>query len=184
MSTLTTYHFHYHCHIYYYIIILYLLLYIIYYYIVIVNIIISIVTTTEDIIAVTIAIILVIIPHCCRCNYLRTLIILSTTTAPDVPPGDVKGYNTSSTSIRVSWDAVSLSHLRGIHRGYRIFYIERLVFHPSRIMRNTTVDSNTLEADLTGLQKFTDYIIFVVAFSSRDGLSSNTTIVKTDEDSK
>ena len=64
-----------------------------------------------------------------------------------------------------------------------MYYTESSTIHPPT-MRNATVDANTLETELTSLHKFTDYTIFVVAFSSRDGLSSNKTVIRTAEDSK
>lgn len=46
------------------------------------------------------------------------------------------------------------------------------------------MDSLTLEVDLVGLYKFTNYSVFVVARTNKDGVSSVKVNISTDEDSK
>ena len=47
-----------------------------------------------------------------------------------------------------------------------------------------TVDCNTLQVELVDLYKFTNYSVYVVARTNKDGVSSTTVNVSTDEDSK
>lgn len=104
---------------------------------------------------------------------------------PLVAPSDVTGHNTSSTSIRVAWKPVSPDdvNIRGIHRGYRIYYVPRDTRWPSVLM-NVTVDVLTTHVQLTDLYKFTKYDIYVTVRTRWDGLKSATITVSTDEGSK
>ena len=72
--------------------------------------------------------------------------------------------------------------LRGILREYRVYYIEQETYF-TRSLRNVTVDSATLEVELVGLYKFTNYSLYVVARTNKDGVSGKKVNVSTDEDS-
>ena len=72
--------------------------------------------------------------------------------------------------------------LRGILREYRIYYIEQETYF-TRSLRNVTVDSATLEVELVGLYKFTNYSLYVVARTNKDGVNSEKVNISTDEDS-
>ena len=63
-----------------------------------------------------------------------------------------------------------------------MYYIEQKTYF-TRSLRNVTVDSATLEVDLVGLYKFTNYSVYVVARTNKDGVSSERFGVSTDEDS-
>ena len=63
-----------------------------------------------------------------------------------------------------------------------MYYIQQKTYF-TRSLRNVTVDSATLEVDLTGLYKFTNYSVYVVARTNKDGVSSERFSVSTDEDS-
>ena len=104
---------------------------------------------------------------------------------PLVAPTDLTGHNTSSTSIRVAWQPVSLDdvNIRGIHRGYRIYYVPRDTPRPSVLM-NITVGVIVTHVQLTNLYKFTKYDIHVTVRTRWDGLKSATITVSTDEGSK
>ena len=105
--------------------------------------------------------------------------------APLVAPANVTGHNTSSTSIHVTWQAVSPNdvNIRGIHRGYNIFYVPRDTPRPSVLM-NVTVDALTTHVQLTNLYKFTKYDIQVTVRTRWDGPKSTSITVSTDEGSK
>ena len=103
--------------------------------------------------------------------------------APRVAPTNVTAYNTSSTSLHVAWQPINPEGLRGILREYRIYFIEQKTYF-IQSLRNVTVDSSTLEADLVGLYKFTNYSVYIVARTNKDGVSSVKVNVSTDEDSK
>ena len=103
--------------------------------------------------------------------------------APRVAPTNVTAYNTSSTSLHVTWQPINTEGLRGILREYRVYFIEQKTYF-IQSLRNVTVDSSTLEVDLVGLYKFTNYSVYIVARTNKDGVSSVKVNVSTDEDSK
>ena len=105
-------------------------------------------------------------------------------TVPYKPPANVTGMATNSTSIFVEWDSVDLPNIRGILRGYTVFYEEtQSSFHPS-VLRNISMDISVTEAQLVNLHKYTEYRIWVTAFTTRNGLPSNSLFIRTHEDSK
>lgn len=105
--------------------------------------------------------------------------------APLVAPANVTGHNTSSTSIYVTWQPVSPDdvNIRGIHRGYSIYYVSRDTPRPPMLM-NVTVDVLTTHVQLTNLYKFTKYDIQVTVRTRWDGPKSTAITVSTDEGSK
>ena len=64
-----------------------------------------------------------------------------------------------------------------------MYYIEKETYF-TRSLRKVTVDCNTLQVELVDLYKFTNYSVYVVARTNKDGVSSTTVNVSTDEDSK
>lgn len=68
-------------------------------------------------------------------------------------------------------------------RTYRVYYIEKETYF-TRSLRNVTVDCNILQVELVDLYKYTNYSVYVVARTNKDGVSSTTVNVSTDEDSK
>ena len=105
-------------------------------------------------------------------------------TAPFKPPANLTGKATSSTSIFVEWGSVVLPNLRGILRGYMVYYQEAPgSVHPS-VLRNVTVAISVSETQLDNLQKYTKYHIWVTAFTTREGWLSNSIFVRTHEDSE
>ena len=118
-------------------------------------------------------------------SFIIKLFLLWSFPAPLVAPANVTGHNTSSTSIHVTWQAVSPDdiNIRGIHRGYNIYYKSRDTPRPSMLM-NVTVDVLTTHVQLTNLYKFTKYDIQVTVRTRWDGPKSTTITVSTDEGSK
>ena len=118
------------------------------------------------------------IPH--SLNMLRLVSYL----VPYKAPANPTGTATSSTSIFLKWDAVDLPNIRGILRGYTVYYEEAWSsVHPS-VLRNVTVDISVTEVQLINLHKYTEYHIWVTAFTTRQGLKSTSLFVRTLEDSK
>lgn len=103
--------------------------------------------------------------------------------APRVAPTNITAFNTSSTSLHVTWQPISTEGLRGILRAYRVYYIEQKTYF-TRSLKNVTVDSASLEVELVDLYKFTNYTVYVVARTNKDGVSSEKVNASTDEDSK
>ena len=100
---------------------------------------------------------------------------------PSAPPANVKGNNSSSTSILVQWDEVPENDKNGIIKGYNITYKD----WRTGVEKSKTVDAPTRQVDLTGLNEFTKYNISVLAFTVKGGGPPSSTItVTTDEDSK
>lgn len=64
-----------------------------------------------------------------------------------------------------------------------MYYIEQQTYF-ARSLKNVTVDSDTLEVELVDLYKFTNYTVYVVARTNKDGVNSEKVNVSTDEDSK
>ena len=118
-------------------------------------------------------------------SFVIKLCLLWSFPAPLVAPANVTGHNTSSTSIYVTWQPVSPDDvkIRGIHRGYSIYYVSRDTPRPSMLM-NVTVDALTTHVQLTNLYKFTKYDIQVTVRTRWDGPKSTTITVSTDEGSK
>lgn len=101
---------------------------------------------------------------------------------PSLPPQNVSSYNTSSTSLHVSWHKVPHGFVHGILLGYRVLYKVA-----GGISNNSVVSTSgtTKQKELQGLKKFTIYEITVLAFTRiGDGANSISMFVSTDEDSK
>ena len=92
----------------------------------------------------------------------------------------MRGQNTSSTSISVSWEEVQAELKNGIITGYSIKY-QSLAESDNRVVQG---GPNDRQANLTGLKKFVEYNISVIAFTVKGGGPANFTVVRTDQDSK
>ena len=92
----------------------------------------------------------------------------------------MRGQNTSSTSISVSWEAVQSELQNGIIAGYNITYQSQTENDNGVVQAGP----NDRQANLTGLKEFVEYNISVVAFTVKGGGPANFTVVKTDQDSK
>ena len=92
----------------------------------------------------------------------------------------MRGQNTSSTSISVSWEAVQAERRNGIITGYNITYQSQTENSNGSVLSGP----NDRQANLTGLKEFVKYNISVVAFTVKGGGLPNFTVVRTDQDSK
>ena len=104
---------------------------------------------------------------------------------PLVAPANITGYNISSTSIHVAWQPISPddTNIRGIHRGYRVYYTPINTHRPS-VQMNATVDAHTTHAELNDLYKYTVYSIYVVVLTRWEGIKSTVIHILTDEGSR
>ena len=103
------------------------------------------------------------------------------TSEPSASPFKVRGHNTSSTSIFVTWDDVSAFERNGIIISYNITYHSMLGGHG----HSTTVDFPSRRVTLMGLREFVNYTITVSASTViGPGPASYPIIVRTGEDSK
>ena len=102
-------------------------------------------------------------------------------TEPNAPPADVRGHNTSSTSILVQWGEVPANDQNGIILSYTVTYKAL----PNGIELTKNVTAPTTQATLTDLNEYTNYSITVFAWTAKGaGNASAAIIVITDEDSK
>ena len=100
---------------------------------------------------------------------------------PIAAPSAVQGHNRSSTSILVQWGNVPAADQNGVILSYTVTY--RALPDGSPLTK--VVSAPTMQATLTGLNKYTNYSITVFATTSRgNGNISAPIIVITDEDGK
>ena len=102
---------------------------------------------------------------------------------PDGAPQNVNGHNSSSTSIRVSWDKVPDEQQNGVILSYNITY-QSLTESDSG---NVQVRGNPplREKEITDLKEYVAYNITVFASTVKgDGPHSTAIVVRTDQDSE
>jgi len=100
---------------------------------------------------------------------------------PDDHPQNVRGQNSSSTSILVTWDEVPAEQQNGIITGYTITYHSQTENHNGTVLVNGSV----LQTELTNLKEFVNYDITVLASTVKgDGPLTAPLVVRTDQDSK
>ena len=99
---------------------------------------------------------------------------------PDGAPQNVRGHNTSSTSISVSWEEVQSDLQNGIITGYNITYESQTEKDKGVLLTGP----NDRQANLTGLKKFVNYNISVIAFTVKGDGPPTVIVVRTDQDSK
>ena len=99
---------------------------------------------------------------------------------PDGTPQNVRGHNTSSTSISVWWEEVQTDLQNGIITGYNITYKSQTESDNGVVVARP----NDRQANLTGLKEFVEYNISVVAFTVKGDGPPSVIVVRTDQDSK
>ena len=92
----------------------------------------------------------------------------------------MRGHNTSSTSISVSWEEVQAELRNGIITGYTITYQSQTENDNGFVQ----VGPNYRQVNLTGLKEFVEYNISVVAFTVKGIGPPSVLVVRTDQDSK
>ncbi|XP_048584343.1 phosphatidylinositol phosphatase PTPRQ-like [Nematostella vectensis] len=117
--------------------------------------------------------------------------------APAGPPLNVSAYNTSSTSLRITWLPVHPDFRHGIILGYHVRVYGPSPFQGASVNhsmsqnatsvlhsdRNLTVNASMLGVEVDELQKFTMYSVRVTAYNSAgEGRGSDVISVMTDED--
>lgn len=95
------------------------------------------------------------------------------------PPSITRAVATSSTSILVEWSRPS--NPNGIIRGYRVTYF---AIDSPLTLNYQTVSSEITDLELTGLNIFAIYSVYVEGLTTMYGEASNTVTIKTDEDGK
>ena len=98
-------------------------------------------------------------------------------TAPSASVVNLEGVNISSTALRISWLPPPLGDQNGIIQFYNVSY----GLPTQDRSQYTTLSTNETMIDLTDLEKFTDYTVFVSAVTIASGPEDSVT-VKTDSD--
>ncbi|XP_031569306.1 protein sidekick-2-like [Actinia tenebrosa] len=101
---------------------------------------------------------------------------------PQIPPPDVMVFNTSSTSINVTWLAIPPPLVAGILTSYLIKYTELDDEGKNVTSLLKIVPATQLTIELTGLEKYTDYNITVRGATVEIGVESSPVMVRTHED--
>ena len=109
-----------------------------------------------------------------------SLLLCTCFAEPDGAPQNVRGRNTSSTIISVSWEAVQAERRNGIITGYNITY-QSLTENDNGFV---TTGPDDRQANLTELKEFVEYHISVVAFTVKGDGPPSVLVVRTDQDSK
>ena len=114
----------------------------------------------------------------CGTITINTIILCS---VPGAAPENVRGHNTSSTSISVTWGEVPADKQHGKILRYLVIYKES----EGDAETMERVDSPSRRIELTKLIKYTVYSIQVLAATLKgDGPRSNPITVWTDQDGK
>jgi len=100
---------------------------------------------------------------------------------PNAPPSNVRGQNSSSTSIFVQWSNVPAAEQNGVILSYTVTYKALPYGSP----QTKVVSARISQATLIGLNEYTNYSITVFASTVKGGGRISAPIfVNTDEDSK
>ncbi|XP_059477747.1 cell adhesion molecule Dscam2 isoform X48 [Neocloeon triangulifer] len=100
---------------------------------------------------------------------------------PEQPPQDTTCTTLTSQTIRVSWVSPSLSSANGILKGYKVIYGPSDTWYDENT-KDTKITSSS-ETILHGLQKYTNYSMMVLAFTSGgDGVKSVPIHCQTEQD--
>ncbi|XP_043583328.1 Down syndrome cell adhesion molecule-like protein Dscam2 isoform X1 [Bombus pyrosoma] len=102
---------------------------------------------------------------------------------PSMPPEDVRCAALTSQSLQVSWQPPPNTHSNGIIQGYKLHYEPILADMWRSVDEMEVRKTNVLTIILTGLRKYTNYTIQVLAFTRvGDGVPTTVTYCQTEED--
>ncbi|XP_043473238.1 Down syndrome cell adhesion molecule-like protein Dscam2 isoform X4 [Leptopilina heterotoma] len=102
---------------------------------------------------------------------------------PSTPPEDVRCAALTSQSLQVSWQPPPNSHSNGIIQGYKLYYEPILTDMWRGVDEMEVRKTNALTTVLTGLRKYTNYSIQVLAFTRvGDGVLTRVAFCHTEED--
>ena len=109
-------------------------------------------------------------------NQLMTFVVL----APQVTPMAFQGFNSSSTSIVLSWDPIPPEQVAGILRNFHITY--RPLDTADNTTYNITLPITELTFEITNLRKYTNYSFDIKGATKFIGAATEPIIVTTDQD--
>ena len=101
--------------------------------------------------------------------------------APTMPPEDIVMTTLDSQSIKVTWASPPLASANGVIKGYKVIYGPSTVWYdPST--RETKISTDT-RTELSGLKKYTNYTVTVLAFTNGgDGVKTQVFTAVTEQD--
>ena len=105
---------------------------------------------------------------------------------PTAAPKELRSTAVTSTQITLSWTKVEEQHKNGIILGYKLFYKAVGQFAVDTTEKIKLInDENTLQTTVMNLEKYVNYSIKILAFTSKgDGPNSTVVSVETDQDGK
>ena len=103
---------------------------------------------------------------------------------PSGPPQSVAAVNKSSTELTVRWQNVLEKDRNGIIQGFKVYYVAVGQFAVDRREKVQEVnDGSAVETVVGNLEKYIEYNITVLAFTSKgDGPNSTEITARTDQD--
>ncbi|XP_017789057.1 PREDICTED: Down syndrome cell adhesion molecule-like protein Dscam2 [Habropoda laboriosa] len=102
---------------------------------------------------------------------------------PSMPPKDVRCAALTSQSLQVSWQPPPNTQSNGIIQGYKLHYEPILADIWRSVDEMEVRKTSALTTVLTGLRKYTNYTIQVLAFTRvGDGIPTTVTYCQTEED--
>ncbi|KAH0954098.1 hypothetical protein HN011_010881, partial [Eciton burchellii] len=102
---------------------------------------------------------------------------------PSMPPGDVRCAALTSQSLQVSWQPPPNTHSNGIIQGYKLNYEPILADAWRGVDEMEIRKTSALTTVLTGLRRYTNYTIQVLAYTRiGDGVPSAMIYCQTEED--
>ena len=103
---------------------------------------------------------------------------------PSGPPQSVAAVNKSSTELTVSWQNVLEKDRKGIIKGFKVYYAAVGQFAVDTREKVKEVNGGSaMQTVVGGLEKYIEYNITVLAFTSKgDGPNSTEITVRTDQD--
>ena len=101
--------------------------------------------------------------------------------APTMPPEDISMTTLNSQSIKVTWASPPLTSTNGVIKGYKVIYGPSGTWYdPSTWDTKISMDTKT---ELTGLKKYTNYTVTVLAFTNGgDGVKTPMYTAITEQD--
>jgi hypothetical protein len=101
--------------------------------------------------------------------------------SPTMPPDDIIMTTLDSQSVKVTWTSPPLASTNGVIKGYKVVYgPSKTWYDPSTRDTKISIDAMT---ELTGLKKYTNYTVQVLAFTNGgDGVKSPVFTSVTEQD--
>ena len=116
----------------------------------------------------------------------ETITLLLIFLEPTAAPRELRSTAVTSTQITLSWTRVEEQHKNGIILGYKLFYEAFGQFAVDTTEKMKPLHGeNTLQTTVMNLEKYVNYSIKILAFTTKgDGPNSTVISVETDQDGR